>query len=142
MRRTIATLAIFFAPIFLAALGLSACGGNKATANLTKGGKEQACTALKSVSAEVAELAAPNATVGGAQTKLADIKQKLTDATDPANGFTESVLTPVTEAIDSASKKLDGADRANPLSEVPGAAEVQTKVPASFDGLTQALGCR
>jgi len=141
LRRTIATLAIFLAAAGLSAAGLTACGENTATANLAKGGKEQACTALRSVSAEVAELAAPNATVGGAQTKLADIKQKLTDATDPTTGFTKSVLTPVTEAIDSASTTLKGADRANPLSEVPGAAEVQTKVPASFDSLSQSLGC-
>ena len=140
MRRTIATLAGLLA-VLLAAASLSACGGNDATANLDKNGKVQACTALKSVSAEVGELSAPNATVGGARTKLADITQKLTDATNPTAGFTATVLTPVTEAIDSASKQLKGVDPATPLSEVPGAADIQTKVPESFDRLTTALGC-
>jgi len=137
VRRTTATLAIL-----LVASSLSACGENGAAANLGTKGKVQACTALTSVSAEVRELSSPNATVGGATTKLADIQQKLIDATNPTAGFTKSVLAPVTAAIDEASEQLQGVDLAKPLAEVADAADVQTKVPASFDSLTAALACK
>lgn len=136
VRRTIATVTVLLA----ATVGLSACGGDLKV-NFDKNGKEKACTALNSVKAEVGELSAANATAGDAQTKLADIEQKLTDATDTKTGFTKSVLTPVTSAIDSASEKLQGVDPAKPLSEVPGAAEVQTKVQTAFDSLTKLFKC-
>ena len=137
MRRTIATVTVLLA----ATLGLSACGENGVKVNFDKNGKEKACTALNSVKAEVGELTDANATVGSAQTRLADIEQKLTDATDTKTGFTKSVLAPVTGALDSASEQLKDVDPAQPLSEVPGAAELQTKVQTSYDGLTKLFKC-
>ena len=136
MRRTIATAAVLLA----ATVGLSACGGN-VKVNIDKNGKEKACTALNSVKAEVAEASGSTATVGDAQTKLADIEQKLTDATDTKTGFTKSVLSPLTKAIDTASEKLQGVDPAKPLSEVPGAADVEAKVQSAYDGLTKLFKC-
>jgi len=121
-------------------LGLAACGGN-VKVNFDKNGREKACTALGSVKAEVRELSDPNATVGAAQTRLADIEQKLTDATDTKTGFTKSVLAPVTKAIDAASEQLKGVDPAKPLSEVPGAADVQAKVQSSYDSLAKLFKC-
>ena len=136
MRRTIATITVLLA----ATVGLSACGGN-VKVNFDKNGKEKACTALNSVKAEVGELSASSATAGDAQTKLADIEQKLTDATDTKTGFTKSVLAPVTKAIDAASEKLKGVDPAKPLSEVPGASDVESKVQSAYDGLTKLFKC-
>jgi hypothetical protein len=71
VRRTIATVTVLLA----ATLGLSACGENGVKVNFDKNGKEKACTALNSVKAEVGELTDANATVGSAQTRLADIEQ-------------------------------------------------------------------
>lgn len=136
MRRTLATVTVLLA----ATAGLTACGGDLKV-NFDKNGKEKACTALNSVKAEVGELTDPNATVGSAQTRLADIEQKLTDATDTKTGFTKSVLAPVTSALDAASEQLKDVDPAKPLSEVPGGAEVQTKVQSAYAGLTKLFKC-
>jgi hypothetical protein len=137
VRRTIATVTVLLA----ATLGLTACGENGVNVNFDKNGKEKACTALNSVKAEVGELTDPNATVGAAQTRLADIEQKLTDATDTKTGFTKSVLAPVTGALDSASEQLKDVDPAKPLSEVPGGADVQTKVQSAYGSLTKLFKC-
>jgi phosphoribosylformylglycinamidine (FGAM) synthase-like enzyme len=136
VRRTAALLTALLAM----GLGLAACGGN-VKVNFDKNGREKACTALGSVKAEVGELSDPNATVGAAQTRLADVKQKLVDATDTKTGFTKSVLAPVTGALDAASEKLQDVDPAKPLAEVPGAAEAQSKVTAAFDSANKLFKC-
>ncbi|MFM7063383.1 MAG: hypothetical protein ACKO04_07810 [Actinomycetes bacterium] len=136
MRRPTAIVTVLLSTV----LGLSACGGN-VQVNFDKNGREKACTALGSVSAEVGELSDPNATVGSAQTRLADVERKLVAATDTKTGFTKSVLAPVTKALDAASQQLEGLDPAKPLSEVPAAADVQTKVQTAFDSANKLFKC-
>ncbi len=136
MRRTAALVTVLLAT----SLGLAACGGN-VKVNFDKNGREKACTALGSVSAEVGELTDPDATVGAAQTRLADVERKLVAATDTKTGFTKSVLAPVTGALDSASEKLKDVDPATPVADVPGAAEAQAKVTSAFESANKLFKC-
>jgi hypothetical protein len=138
VRRTFTTLTVLLA----VTVGMSACGDN-VKVNFDKNGKEKACTALSSVKAEVGEFTdgSTTTTAGDAQTKLTDINQKLTAATDTNTGFTKSILEPVTTALTTANDKLEGVDPSTPLSDVPGATDLQKNVQTAFNNLNSMFKC-
>ena len=139
MRRT-TILTVVLAAVLTASVGLSACGGG-VKVNFDKNGKEKACSALSSVSDEVAAFTGGSTTVGDAQAKLTDIRTKLTSATDTKTGFTKSVLAPLTKALDAAEQKLSGVDASKSISDVPGVDAVEKGVDSAYSSLNKLFKC-